>query len=115
MHALTTLLLTLAPPPFQWHWPAVREHWPHVSVELEASVQVGALVGGGTAAGVAVATRDDTTTNRTVVVGASTSPVRNTSVINQAEDVQAVLSKVDGAVVAIQSVGSALAPRRLIA
>jgi hypothetical protein len=47
MHAaLTSLLLTLAPPPFQWHWPAVREHWPHVSVELEASVQVGALVGG---------------------------------------------------------------------
>lgn len=46
MHALASLLLTIAPPPFQWHWPDVREHWPHVSVELEASVQVGAVVGG---------------------------------------------------------------------
>ena len=40
MTALATLLLTVAPPPFSWHWPAVREHWPHVSAELEASVQV---------------------------------------------------------------------------
>ena len=47
MHAaLTSLLLAIAPPPFQWHWPDVREHWPGVSVELEASVQVGAVVGG---------------------------------------------------------------------
>lgn len=46
MHALTTLLLTIAPPPFVWEWPAVREHWPHVSAELEASIQVGAVVGG---------------------------------------------------------------------
>ena len=43
---LTSLLLTIAPPPFAWHWPDVREHWPHVSAELEASVQVGAFVGG---------------------------------------------------------------------
>lgn len=46
MHALTSLLLTIAPPPFAWHWPDVREHWPHVSAELEATVQVGAVVGG---------------------------------------------------------------------
>lgn len=46
MTTLATLLLTIAPPPFAWHWPAVREHWPHVSAELEASVQVGAFVGG---------------------------------------------------------------------
>lgn len=46
MHALASLLLSIAPPPFAWHWPDVREHWPHVSVELEASVQVGAFVGG---------------------------------------------------------------------
>lgn len=46
MTALTALLLTIAPPPFQWHWPDVREHWPGVSLELEASVQVGAVVGG---------------------------------------------------------------------
>lgn len=46
MTTLATLLLTIAPPPFQWHWPDVREHWPHVSAELEATVQVGAVVGG---------------------------------------------------------------------
>lgn len=47
MHAaLTSILLTIAPPPFQWHWPDVREHWPHVSEELEASVQAGAVLGG---------------------------------------------------------------------
>ena len=43
---IAAAILTIAPPPFAWHWPAVREHWPHVSVELEASVQVGALIGG---------------------------------------------------------------------
>ncbi len=64
---------------------------------------VGALVGGGTAAGVAVATHDDSTTTRTVVVGSTNKPVRNTSVINRADDVQSVLAKVDGAVVAIQT------------
>ena len=64
---------------------------------------VGALVGGGTAAGVAVATQKNSTTTRTVVVGPSDKPVRNTSVINQADDVQSVLAKVDGAVVAIQT------------
>ena len=66
---------------------------------------VGALVGGGTAAGVAVATRDaSTTTTRTVVVGGATSkPVRNTSVIGKAKDVQAVLAKINGAVVAVQT------------
>ncbi len=64
---------------------------------------VGALVGGGTAAGVAVATRDDSTTTRTVVVGSTNKPVRNSSVINQADDVQSVLAKVDGAVVAVQT------------
>jgi hypothetical protein len=43
---IAAAILTIAPPPFSWHWPAVREHWPHVSLELEASVQVGAFVGG---------------------------------------------------------------------
>jgi S1-C subfamily serine protease len=66
---------------------------------------VGALVGGGTAAGVSLATRDDTNgTTRTVVVGSGSSkPVRNTSIIGKAQDVQAVLAKVNGAVVAIQT------------
>ncbi|MEO6469023.1 MAG: trypsin-like peptidase domain-containing protein, partial [Acidimicrobiia bacterium] len=65
---------------------------------------VGALVGGGTAAGVSVATRDDSSsTTKTVVVGAASQPVRNTSVIGKAKDVQAVLRKVEGAVVAIQT------------
>jgi S1-C subfamily serine protease len=68
-------------------------------------VVVGALVGGGTAAGVSLATRDDSTgTTRTVVVGAGSSkPVRNTSVIGKAKDVQEVLARVDGAVVAVQT------------
>ena len=65
---------------------------------------VGALVGGGTAAGVSVATRDDSSsTTKTVVVGAASQPVRNTSVIGKAKDVQAVLRKVEGAVVAVQT------------
>ena len=65
---------------------------------------VGALVGGGTAAGVSLATRDDNSNNgRTVVVGAASQPVRNTSVIGQAKDVQSVLRKVQGAVVAVQT------------
>jgi S1-C subfamily serine protease len=65
---------------------------------------VGALGGGGTAAGVAVATRDDSTsTTRTVVVGQASKPVRNTSIIGKAKDVQDVLAKVDGAVVAVQT------------
>lgn len=65
---------------------------------------VGALVGGGTAAGVSVATRDDSSnTTKTVVVGAASQPVRNTSVISKAKDVQAVLRKVEGAVVAVQT------------
>ncbi|MBK5289421.1 MAG: trypsin-like peptidase domain-containing protein [Acidimicrobiia bacterium] len=69
---------------------------------------VGALVGGGTAAGVSVATRDDSKgTNRTVVVGASSRPVQNTSVIGKAEDVQSVLARIDNAVVAIRT-GSAV-------
>ncbi len=71
---------------------------------------VGALVGGGTAAGVSVATRDDNATNgRTVVVGAAARPVRNSSVIGNAKDVQSVLRKVDGAVVAVQT-GAAVDP-----
>ncbi len=65
---------------------------------------VGALVGGGTAAGVSVATRDDTKgTSRTVVVGAPSRPVQNTSVIGKAKDVQAVLARVQNAVVAIRT------------
>lgn len=65
---------------------------------------VGALVGGGTAAGVSLATRDDNSNRgRTVVVGAASQPVRNTSVIGQAKDVQSVLRKVEGAVVAVQT------------
>ena len=73
--------------------------------QFVVGVVVGALVGGGTAAGVALATKDDTTnTTRTVVVGGTASkPVSNTSVIGKAKDVQAVLAKVDGAVVAIQT------------
>ncbi len=65
---------------------------------------VGALVGGGTAAGVSLATRDDSEgTNRTVVVGASSRPVQNTSIIGKAKDVQAVLARIENSVVAIRT------------
>jgi S1-C subfamily serine protease len=67
---------------------------------------VGALVGGGTAAGVALATREDPAPTKTVVVGASSRPVRNSSVINRADDVQSVLEKVNDGVVAIQTGGA---------
>jgi S1-C subfamily serine protease len=73
--------------------------------QFVVGVVVGALVGGGVAAGVSVATKDDgNSTTRTVVVGAASSkPVRNTSVIGKAKDVQEVLARVNGAVVAIQT------------
>jgi len=66
---------------------------------------VGAIVGGGTAAGVSIATRNDGNgTTRTVVVGSTNKPLsNNTSVIAKAKDVQAVLAKVNDAVVAIQT------------
>jgi len=55
-----------------------------------------------------VATRDDHNgSTRTVVVGGTARPVSNTSVIGKAKDVQAVLGRVDGAVVAVQT-GSAV-------
>lgn len=69
-----------------------------------AGALVGALVGGGTAAGVSVATRDDNTEGgRTVVVGAPARPLRSSSVIGNAQDIQTVLRRVDGAVVAVQT------------
>jgi S1-C subfamily serine protease len=72
--------------------------------QFVVGVVVGALVGGGTAAGVALATNDDSSgSTRTVVVGASSKPVRNTSVIGRAKDVQTVLAKVNDAVVAVQT------------
>jgi serine protease Do len=76
--------------------------------QLVVVALVSALVGGGVAAGISEATKNDNAgTTKTVVVGQSAKPVNNTSVIGKAKDVQAVLSKVDGAVVAIQ-VGSAV-------
>lgn len=76
--------------------------------QLVVVALVSALVGGGVAAGISEATKDDHAgTTRTVVVGQSAKPVSNTSVIGKAKDVQAVLAKVNGAVVAIQ-VGSAV-------
>ncbi len=90
--------VTPTPPPSSTRREGVG--WRHFIV----GALVGALVGGGTAAGVSVATRDDSSsTTKTVVVGAASQPVRNTSVIGKAKDVQAVLRKVEGAVVAIQT------------
>ncbi len=65
---------------------------------------VGALVGGGTAAGVAVATRNDNSGNgRTVVVRSAAQPVRESSTIGSTKNIQTVLTKLDGAVVAVQT------------
>ena len=76
--------------------------------QLVVVALVSALVGGGVAAAVSEATKDDDSgPTKTVVVGNTAKPVSNTSVIGKASDVQAVLGRVDGAVVAIQ-VGSAV-------
>ncbi len=76
--------------------------------QLVVVAVVSALVGGGVAAGISEATKDDDSgPTRTVVVGNTAKPVSNTSVIGKAKDVQAVLAKVNGAVVAVQ-VGSAV-------
>ncbi|MEP6624338.1 MAG: trypsin-like peptidase domain-containing protein [Acidimicrobiia bacterium] len=65
---------------------------------------VGALVGGGTAAGVAVATRNENSgSGRTVVVRSAAQPVRASSTIGSTGNIQTVLSKLDGAVVAVQT------------
>jgi putative serine protease PepD len=63
---------------------------------------VGALVGGATAAGISAAV-DDNGSGDTVVVRSAQERSRNTSTIAQAEDVQAILAKIEPAVVAISA------------
>jgi putative serine protease PepD len=65
---------------------------------------VGALVGGATAAGISAAVDDNGSGGGdTVVVRSGQEGGRNTSTIAQAEDVQAILAKVEPAVVAISA------------
>ena len=67
-----------------------------------AGALVGALVGGATAGGVYLATKDDTS-SRTVIVRSAAGTVRNTSVIAQPKDIQGLLGKVEPAVVAVRT------------
>jgi S1-C subfamily serine protease len=69
---------------------------------------IGALVGGATAGGIYLATKDDSTT-RTVIVRqapSATSSSRNTSTIAEPHDIQGILQKVEPAVVAIRTGGA---------
>lgn len=71
-----------------------------------AGALIGALVGGGTAGGIYLATKDDNTTSRTVVVRPSSGSARNTSTIAEPRDIQGILAKVEPAVVAIRTGGA---------
>ena len=89
------------PPPPPGALPARPSSWK----QFVAGALVGALVGGATAGGVYLATKDDTST-RTVVVRQSAGAARNTSAIARPQDIQGILAKVEPAVVAISTGGA---------
>ncbi|MGZ4690533.1 MAG: S1C family serine protease [Acidimicrobiia bacterium] len=89
------------PPPPPGASPARPRPWK----QFVAGALVGALVGGATAGGVYLATRDDSTTH-TVIVRESGGTARNTSTIAEAHDIQGILAKVEPAVVAIRTGGA---------
>jgi putative serine protease PepD len=82
--------------------PRERTSRPGAWKQFLAGALVGALVGGATAAGISAAV-DDNGSGGTVVVRSADTPRRNTSTIAQADDVQAILAKVEPAVVAISA------------
>jgi S1-C subfamily serine protease len=73
--------------------------------QFVAGALIGALVGGATAGGIYLATKDDTST-RTVIVRSSSGSSRNTSAIAEPRDIQGILAKVEPAVVAIRTGGA---------
>lgn len=92
----------LGPPP---QVPATAPRRPGAWKQFVAGALIGALVGGGTAGGIYLATKDDTST-RTVIVRSSTGSSRNTSTIAEPRDIQGILAKVEPAVVAIRTGGA---------
>ena len=87
--------------------PAARRRRPGAWKQFVVGALVGALVGGGTASGVYLATKDDSST-RTVIVRQPTAGTssRNTSTIAEPHDIQSILQKVEPAVVAIRTGGA---------
>ena len=81
------------PPPPPYREPRPRRSWPPALIAIAASL-VGALAGGGI-----VVALDDSEEVR----GTAREPVRNTSVIGDAQDIQGVLAKVQPGVASIRT------------
>jgi S1-C subfamily serine protease len=90
------------PPPAPGASPRRSASWK----QFVAGVLVGALVGGGSAGAIYLATKDDTTTNTVIVRQAAPGSSRNTSTIAEPHDIQGILQKVEPAVVAIRTGGA---------
>ncbi len=87
--------------------PAAGPSRPNVWKQFLAGVLIGALVGGGTAGGIYLATKDDSSTHTVIVrQSAAGTNARNTSRIAEPQDIQGILQKVEPAVVAIRTGGA---------
>ena len=94
---------TVPPPVVPSPAPAMAPARPAPWKQFIAGALVGALVGGATAGGIFLATKDDSTTSRTVIVRSGAASGRNTSVIAEPKDIQGILAKIEPAVVAIRT------------
>ena len=86
--------------------PPVPARRPGAWKQFVAGALIGALVGGATAGGVYLATKDDSSATRTVIVRSNTGTARNTSTVATPKDIQGILAKVEPAVVAIRTGGA---------